>query len=90
MPAHPKLVVLGFLGAGGVLGSEPGALLGGCSLFSLPLSQEPLDDCSHLTDTSRPRSGEGLRDSAEWVAAVLRIIQVAYALLLLTFRKEDC
>lgn len=32
--------------------------------------------------------GEGLMDSAEWLTAVLRVIQVAYASLLLAFRKE--
>lgn len=74
--AHLKLVMLCFLGGSRVLGSEPGALLDGCSLFSLPLSQEPLDHRGHLTSICRLCSGEGSRDSTEWMAAVLRIIQV--------------
>lgn len=61
VPAHPKLVMLGFLGGCGQPGSEPGRFLGAAACFHCHCPR------SHLTGTSRPCSGEGLRDSGEWV-----------------------
>lgn len=71
-----------FLGAVGNLAVSPGHFLGAAACFHCHCPR------SHLTGTSRLCSGEGLRDSAEWVAAVLRIIQVVCAWVLPTFRKK--
>lgn len=78
----PNLSCWVFLGAVGNLAVSPRQFLGAVACFHCHFPR------SRLTDTFRPCSGEGLRDSAEWVAAVLRIIQVVCAWVLPTFRKE--
>lgn len=45
----PDSLLCTLLGGGWILGSQPGTLLGGCSLPSLSLSLEPLDFLSHLS-----------------------------------------
>lgn len=75
----PGSSLCAFLGGGWILGSQPGTLLGGCSLPSFSLSLEPSDLLSHLSGISGLGSGEGWRDCPVWVAAVLRTIRVAYS-----------
>lgn len=75
----PDSLLCTLLGGGWILGSQPGTLLGGCSLPLLSLSPEPLDFLSHLSGICRLGSGEGWSDSPVWVAAVLTTVQVAYS-----------
>lgn len=56
-----------FLGGGAALGSEPGTLLGGCSLFPLSLAHR-----EHL----KAMQWRGLEGLCRAVAAVLRTVQV--------------
>lgn len=69
-----------FPGGGGMPGSEPGALLRGCSLFPLSLAHH-----EHL-EAMQWRRLEGL---CRAVAAVLRTVQVTWFVIAYLMGKKD-